>query len=223
MSSPVSAVVFDLDLTLCRSTQDESAMLATAFDRAGVERYCTIEELGAAAEHTDDADSDVDFYRRCLRHVGRERGVDAPYERIARAVDDLVDHSQVEPLPGAIEAVEYATERYPTALLTNGAEETQRTKLRALGIEDAFDASVFGDPERGLKPDPAPFEATLTELGLPAERTLTVGDSVETDVRGANAVGMHSAWVPPEGAPADPAYEPTYRVETLTELPSLLE
>jgi len=223
MSIHVDAVVVDLDLTLCRTTQDRSAMLARAFERAGVEQYCTTEDLAAVVDDIDGADSDIDFYRRSLRAAGERAGVDAPYERIARAFDDLVDHSQVEPLPGAIEAVEYATDRYPTALLTNGGEETQRTKLRALGLEGAFDAHVFGDPDRGLKPDPAPFEAVLAELDRPADRALKVGDSVEADVRGANAVGMHSAWVPPGDAPENPAHEPTYRLESLAALPSLLE
>jgi HAD superfamily hydrolase (TIGR01549 family) len=222
MDRDVAAVAFDLDRTLCTTAQDQSAMLATAFERAGVEQFCTIDQLSRAADHTDDADSDVDFYRRCLRHVGREHGVDAPYERIARAFAAQVDPAAVEPLPGAVETVEWVADRYPTALLTNGAPDTQRAKLHSLGVADAFDAAVFGDPERGLKPEPAPFEATLDALGTAPERTLYVGDAPEADVLGAARVGMPSAWVPFDDPAPEPPREPTHRLARLADLPDVL-
>ena len=47
------------------------------------------------------------------------------------------------------------------------------------------------------KPDPRMFEATVTSLGLPAERVLHVGDSVRFDVEGAAAAGLAVAHFDP--------------------------
>jgi len=223
MASSVSAVAFDLDHTLCTSAQDRSRVLARAFERTGVEQFCSVADLSRAADETGDADSDVDFYRRCFRYVGERAGVEAPYERLASAFEAQIDPAAVDPLPGAIEAVEWVTERYPTALLTDGAPDTQRAKLRSLGVADAFDVAVFGDPERGLKPEPAPFEAMLDALETTPERTLYVGDDPVADVHGAARVGMPSAWVPVGDDPSEPPAEPTHRLETLGALPTLLE
>ncbi len=92
-------------------------------------------------------------------------------------------------------------------LVTNGDEAPQNTKLDALGIADAFDTLVFVDPRNGVppKPDAAPFEKALTELGTTPNDALHVGDSLRADIAGANALGMDSVWVPHD----ERAMEPT--------------
>jgi FMN phosphatase YigB (HAD superfamily) len=221
----VRGVVFDLDLTLCRpDTDHQTAALADAFAAAGVEQFCTLEDLAAVAGDTGEAESDVDFYRRCLDLVADREGVDAPTTAVAEAYDERVDHSTVDPVPGAVATVEYVADRYPTALLTNGAEDTQREKLRAIGLDGAFDVYEFGDPERGIKPDPEPFEDTLAALDVPAENAVNVGDRPRLDVVGAHAVGMYSAWLPPGGtADAEtPPEEPTVTLDALADLQQVL-
>lgn len=47
------------------------------------------------------------------------------------------------------------------------------------------------------KPDPAIFEPALGALGVPAERVLYVGDTVQADVRGALAAGMQVVQLDP--------------------------
>jgi len=45
------------------------------------------------------------------------------------------------------------------------------------------------------KPDPAIYATALATLGLPAKRVLAIGDSLRTDIIGANAAGIDSVWV----------------------------
>jgi HAD superfamily hydrolase (TIGR01459 family) len=63
--------------------------------------------------------------------------------------------------------------------------------------------------QRG-KPDAAIYGPTLAMLGTGRERTLAVGDSLRTDIAGAQAAGIDSCWVlsgihalHPENAPAE--------------------
>jgi HAD superfamily hydrolase (TIGR01459 family) len=63
--------------------------------------------------------------------------------------------------------------------------------------------------QRG-KPDAAIYGPTLTMLGRTRERTLAVGDSLRTDIAGAQNAGIDSCWVlsgihalHPENAPAE--------------------
>ena len=110
----------------------------------------------------------------------------------------------------------------PIALITNGASDTQRDKLRALGIENWFD-SVLISGEVGLaKPDSAIFELALGRLAVEKEAVWHVGDSLMTDVTGANAAGLTSVWLNRTGAfrtEDDP--EPDIETRSLSDLSTL--
>lgn len=52
-----------------------------------------------------------------------------------------------------------------------------------------------GDVRAVGKPDPAIYQPVLTQIGMPADRVLAVGDSLHTDIPGASRVGLASCWV----------------------------
>ena len=218
-------VLFDLDGTLCVRDQCHDSLLEAAFDAVGVDGFCEYADLVSAAEVIEPAESDVDFYRRCLHHAAEEAGVDTAHAHpIAEAYDAALDHSAVSFRDGAAEALEsaIATGRR-VGLVTNGARETQSTKLDALGITDSFETHVFADPDLGLKPDPYPFERALEGLGADPSTTTYVGDSLRADVAGANALGMETVWTPVGDAtrgPEDP--EPDHVLPSLAGLAALL-
>lgn len=58
---------------------------------------------------------------------------------------------------------------------------------------------------RAYKPRPEPFLAGLSLLGLQAHEVLHIGDSLGSDIAGANALGIAAAWVNVRGrrAPQD--------------------
>src|SRR5690349_4671535 len=67
----------------------------------------------------------------------------------------------------------------------------------------AFEAVVCSSQVGAYKPAPVMFESGLAALGLGAHEVLHVGDSLRTDVAGAHACGIRTAWVnrralPPE-------------------------
>lgn len=57
-------------------------------------------------------------------------------------------------------------------------------------------------PEVVGKPMPHIFHAALARLGVPAADAAMVGDSLASDVRGAQAVGLRTIWLAPPGAVA---------------------
>jgi HAD superfamily hydrolase (TIGR01459 family) len=54
---------------------------------------------------------------------------------------------------------------------------------------------IGGDVRAVGKPDPAIYDPVLELLSLPRERILAVGDALHTDIAGAAAAGIASAWV----------------------------
>ncbi|MFB6176033.1 MAG: HAD family hydrolase, partial [Halobaculum sp.] len=141
-------------------------------------------------------------------------------ERVARAYEPPAP-AEYEQCPGARAAVETLRDRgFALGLVTNGAEEPQRAKLRTTGLDGLFDATFFATPERGIKPDPRPFTTTADALGVAPEACVSVGDGYETDVEPAATLGMATVWVTAdEGTATGPA--PTATVEAVRRLPDL--
>jgi HAD superfamily hydrolase (TIGR01509 family) len=217
----VETVLFDLDSTLCQYRRSPDAMLAKAFEQADVTPYCTADDLSAVAAAVPAAESNVEFYTSCLAAVAERKGVTGEHApAIAHAYDSIVDHFNVEFIPGA-ETVLRTLSDYTLGLVTNGGQHTQQEKLDRLGIRDAFDALVFATPEKGIKPDPYPFERALQELDATPEKTVHVGDSLHADVAGANAMGIGSVWIP-QTTSTDDGITPDLTLDTVADLPEAL-
>lgn len=93
---------------------------------------------------------------------------------------------------GAIEILDYLSEKYQLHIITNGFEEVQHLKLRNSGINDYF-RSVTTSEDVGLKkPHPSVFNAALKKAATMPQKSIMIGDSFEADIVGAKNVGMHT-------------------------------
>jgi HAD superfamily hydrolase (TIGR01459 family) len=68
-------------------------------------------------------------------------------------------------------------------------------RILCAGTLAAWYAAQGGDVRWIGKPDPTIYERALSMLNLPAAKVLAVGDSLRTDIAGAAAAGLDSAWV----------------------------
>ncbi|SFB71457.1 putative hydrolase of the HAD superfamily [Halobiforma haloterrestris] len=218
------AICFDLDDTLCESTQDDAVLLESAFDRTGVPKFCTPADLRAAIPSLPTADTDREFFEHLFAEVVSRSDVhfgarSTVASRLTDAYLELRDPTAVRFRPGAEAALEHARNRASVALITNGGRTTQTRKLRTLGIEDAFDVRVFTEPSAGIHPKPnaEPFERALAGVGATPEGAIHVGDSPHADVAGANAMGIDSALLDVgRDRPSD--HRPTYELPSLEAL-----
>ena len=71
------------------------------------------------------------------------------------------------------------------------------------------------------KPEPPLFEIALARLGLRAEVTAMVGDSVAADIRGGRAVGMRTVLYAPGEPPSPPPPEADLTIRSFAELAAL--
>ena len=183
-----TAVLLDLDDTLFDQRQwldgawDAVAEAAVAFDLDPVRfadelrRVCA---LGSWRGRIID---------RALAGLGRP---DVP---VAPLVSVFLGHraERLEPFPGVRTALVELGARHRLALVTDGAPDGQRDKLRALGLQDAFDVVVLSDllGREHRKPSPRPFQVALELLAVDASRALMVGDRPDKDVLGAVRAGL---------------------------------
>lgn len=221
--SATAATLFDLDGTLAEHLQSGDRLYEGAFEVAGVDQFGAPTDLWAALDGPPTTRDRVGYLADGFATVAEEHGVDADVRALAEGFVETVDFSRMAFLPGAEAAMTAAAETGPTALLTNGPEYRQATKLDALGIADAFDAVVFAGDMANRKPHRDPFDRTLDLLGVDHDDALYVGNSLEYDVAGAANAGIDVAWVP-DGDDRDPGdHEPTYVLDSLHELPPVLD
>ena len=214
-------VVFDLDNTLCRRTGDVDAAYRRAFDRVGADPFGAPTELWAALDGPPDPRDRVGYLGAGFARVAARHGrSDVDPVTVAAALLDEIDNSEVELLPGAERALNAARALGPIGILTNGPERRQRTKIEALGLDTAVDAIVYAGDLSRRKPHVDPFEAILTDLGVAADRTLYVGDSLGYDVAGAHNAGLGAAWLRGDDGPG--AYDPEYVLDSMTDLVDVL-
>jgi len=107
---------------------------------------------------------------------------------------------------------------YPLGLLTNGAPGLQREKIAGAGVGGYFEAIGISGDIGVSKPDRRPFAFMLEALGAPPERTLMVGNSLESDVQGAKNAGITAVWLNRTGEPRDDEITPDREIHGLDEL-----
>ena len=91
--------------------------------------------------------------------------------------------------------------------------------LERQGLAERLDAIVLSSEVGKRKPHPLIFERALAEVGVPAARTLFVGDRVRQDVRGAAEAGMRTIQALWSRADQHPdGTEPDYEAYTLMDV-----
>jgi putative hydrolase of the HAD superfamily len=218
-----TAVVFDLDETLCTTHQDEASLFRAAFEAADVAPFGSVDELWAALDGPPGPDDEQSYlasgFRRLAAQYGHRR---VPADDLAGGLLAAVDRSAVSFLPGAESALAIAREHGPVGIMTNGPRHRQEPKVEALALADRVDATVYAGDLPRRKPHPEPFAAVCDAIETPARSTVYVGDSLSYDVAGAHGAGLLAAWYP-GGDDGPGEYRPDYVLDGLDDLGDVLD
>jgi len=172
---------------------------------------------------------------RILREWAPTYRHDSWYEALGRHGIDDVDlaHELAEVFPihrreihvvydDVRPALEHFKRTLRLGLLTNGAPDLQREKIAGAGLAGYFNEIVISGEVGFGKPDPRIYETMLSRLAATADETLMIGNSLDSDVQGAQAVGMKAVWLNRTGHPRDDTVVPDHEVTSLTELMRIL-
>jgi putative hydrolase of the HAD superfamily len=186
----IQAVLFDLDDTLYpQASFLDAAWTAVANAAApyGIAPAVLHAALTAVASEGSDRGQIID---RALSRIDAGTVPVGPLLAAFRGCSP----ARLPPFPGVQEALAQLRSQVLVGLVTDGEVLGQRAKVRALELEDAFDAIVYSDDlGRALrKPHPAPFQHVLALLGVPPGAAVMIGDRPDKDVAGAAAAGLRA-------------------------------
>jgi len=94
--------------------------------------------------------------------------------------------------PNTVDILNYLRPKYTLHIITNGFHEVQHKKLRNSKIDTYFNQVINSEMAGVKKPDPVIFELALSKAKALPNRSMMIGDSLEADIIGAKAVGLHT-------------------------------
>lgn len=153
-----------------------------------------------------------------FRYPLAKMGVDdaALAEEIGHQYLDILPTQKVL-MPGALETLDYLSEKYPLTLISNGFRETQHRKIESSGIGHYFSHIVLSEEAGALKPDPKIFEYAMQLNGAKPNECIMIGDSYAADIQGAINAGIDQVYYPLNGI-SDEKQTATYTIRQLHEL-----
>ena len=113
---------------------------------------------------------------------------------------------------------------YRQYVVTNGVNSTQANKMKLSGfdrlVDGVFVSEVIGYP----KPMKEFYEACFIALpDVKRDECIMVGDSLTSDMRGANNAGIAACWFNPDACRNDTDVRIDYEIQRLAELLTILE
>lgn len=229
-------VIFDADLTLLEFNEDERRAFRAAFSRAGV---CVTDEdieacrklsdgnwasLGLNDVHLPETQKEFHvLYRKHLSTLFDRLHKVYPFGEFCKEAEEEFINTLCFPshtVSGAEETVRALSQTYRICIATNGLTAMQKGRLSSLA---PYLYRVFTSEELNvIKPDPAFFQAVLKELSASPEQCVMIGDSLASDIAGANAIGMDCIWFNRHKKPRPDGVRLTAEIETLNELLNIL-
>ena len=151
-----------------------------------------------------------------ITHVSPEE-LNADYQRELGSVFFFME--------GAKELVALLKERgYRQYVVTNGVNATQANKMWLSGLDRIMDGVFVSELMGYPKPRKEFFDGCFAALSdVDRNKCILVGDSLTSDMRGAENAGIASCWFNPEKQEKDVDVRTDYEIRRLEELISILE
>lgn len=200
--------------------QADDAELA-AYDRIN-QKYWEMLERGEVTKE----ELEVGRFREFLTAIGAE-GIavdrtDEGFNRAAKKINDEYEETLAyEPvlMDGAVEICRtlkaMGVRQYA---VTNGAPFVQRSKIMLSGLNDFFDALFISEELGCVKPNKEFFAEAVKQIpDYCAERTLIIGDSLTSDMRGGWNAGIDRCWYNPKHVRCTADFPIQYEISHLRE------
>ena len=143
--------------------------------------------------------------------------------------DDLIDTLSKEYIqhlssynhvfPYTFEILDYLKPKYKLHIITNGFQEIQDKKLKNANLYDYFSQIINSEMAGVKKPNPYIFELALDMAGTRPEQSVMIGDNIEADILGAQAVGFNTIHF---NAHDEPAHDFCAMIDSLHEIKHIL-
>lgn len=223
-------ILWDIDDTLIDFKESEAKALSACFN----------------AFEVSVSDEELRVYSEINRKYWGllEQGKVEKKSMLERRFDDFIEYLDISHIKGSVintmyqEALGDHVVMYPGAYelcqkyqgikkqyaLTNGTIVAQNKKLNNTGLKDLLDGVFISDEVGYQKPDKRFFEYCFDQIpGFQKEKAIMIGDSLSSDMKGANNTGIDCCWYNPRGEQLSDGLEITYEISDLRDVGRLVD
>ena len=231
MTEKYTTVLFDADNTLLDFDKDEDCALRRVMELYGVpvtkENICVYTEINQglwkALERGEITKPELKRirFRRFFDTIGFQTDADA-FEVNEKYLSLLGEGGNT--LTGAADLCRELRERgYDLYIVTNGIEKTQKSRLARSGLLPFFTEIFVSETIGHQKPKREYFDYVLSHIGeKDRKRVILVGDSLTSDIKGANEADLTCVWLNLKGQELPEEYEPDYVITDVREVKGIL-
>lgn len=209
--------LFDYNLAEATALKKTFQSLKLPFEKGYLDVYRQINhQLWQALEQQKITQAVLQFRRfelllEALQLSGSHEKMSSVY------VEQLANCAQL--MEGAYEVLQSLHRKCRLAIVTNGLQAVQRSRLANSIIRDFIDEIIISEEIGAAKPHPAFFETAFARLGNPAKsEVLIIGDSLSSDMQGGVDYGIDTCWYNPTSEPSPNGLPITYEIKHLREL-----
>ncbi|KAA9021576.1 YjjG family noncanonical pyrimidine nucleotidase [Niallia endozanthoxylica] len=122
-------------------------------------------------------------------------------------------------IEGAFELISTLQQHVELYIVTNGVSKTQDKRLRDSGLYPFFKDIFISEDTGYQKPMKEYFDYVFARISdFSAEKTLIIGDSLSSDIKGGNQAGIDTCWFNPNEKFNVTGIVPTFQIKRLNEL-----
>lgn len=189
---PVAGILFDLDGTLIDT--DDHLIEQTAARLGPLRRLFPDRDPRPAVRHLLlAAEGPINWLITQLDRLHLDDNLFRLHEWL-RQVRGYRRTNEMQVIPGVLESVHILHSGYKLALVTTRPRAAAEHFLALTGLQAYFAVVVTADDVQRLKPHPEPLLRAMTQLGLPPEQCVMVGDTT-ADLLAAQAAGIRAVAV----------------------------
>ncbi|PCK00658.1 MAG: N-acylneuraminate-9-phosphatase [Alteromonadaceae bacterium] len=173
-----------------------------------------------------EAEGESAYRVQLIRDLVAAQGQAAPDQATAQSMQDQFDLDRIAGFdfyPGIEAFLAEARKTLTLVVITNGPIFSQHPKVNAVNMKAHVDHILIGGEEPEEKPAPSIFQKALQLAECEAHEAVHFGDSLVTDIGGANATSIPSVWIQHDQVlDLNLGGEPKYTLTHPREIPSLV-
>jgi YjjG family noncanonical pyrimidine nucleotidase len=220
---------FDADGTLFDYNRAEATAFRKAFDLLKfqfedryLDTYQTINrDLWQALERHEITPAVLRLRRfelllEALQLTGSADALNVVYVEQLGLCTDLMD--------GAYEVLQTLSKTSRIAIVTNGLEAVQRSRLMQATIQPFISEMIISEEVGAAKPHPAFLHAAFARTGNPRRsQVLIIGDSLTSDIQGGVNYRIDTCWYNPASEPVPMDLPITYEIRHLRDILDIIK
>lgn len=223
-------LLWDIDGTILDFESAEKAAIKTLFEKFNlgkcsdemIERYSKINrkywqmlERGEMSKEKILVERFVEFFSK----EGMDAGISDSFNREYQlALGDTIVFCD-----DAMDIIKEQKKKFEIVLVTNGTAVAQKKKLEKSGLQDIVSHIFISEIVGYEKPDINFFKKVISEVGInDLSEALIIGDSLTSDIQGGYNAGIDTCWYNPKGIKNESSLSPTYIIQNLHDLDSIV-